>query len=172
MSKFYAGIGSRETPRDIQLQMYNLAETLYSQVIWLRSGHCKGADWAFERGAKDRAEIFLPWAGYERDNLVSGRSYAVTPDAIEHAIKFHPRGEYLSQGAKRLHGRNSQIVLGWNLDDPVDFVVCWTPNGAGTGGTGQALRIAEAMKIPVYNLFFSNASENLANDLREGRYER
>ena len=34
--------------------------------------------------------------------------------------------------------------------------MCWTPNAAISGGTGQALRIARAHSIPVYNL--ANAS--------------
>jgi hypothetical protein len=34
---------------------------------------------------------------------------------------------------------------------PVDFIVCWTPYGEVTGGTGQALRIAKANEIAIYN---------------------
>jgi hypothetical protein len=49
-------------------------------------------------------------------------------------------------------------ILGRELDDPACFVVCWRPDGAttapgpSTGGTGQALRIAVAQHIPVFNL--------------------
>lgn len=43
------------------------------------------------------------------------------------------------------------ILLGRDLNDPVDFVVCWTPGAQAVGGTGQALRIAEAYGIKVYN---------------------
>jgi cell division GTPase FtsZ len=53
---------------------------------------------------------------------------------------------------RKLHARNAMIVLGKNLDDPVDFIICWTPGGTGSGGTGQALRIARAYGIPVYDL--------------------
>lgn len=43
---------------------------------------------------------------------------------------------------------------------PVGWVLCWTPDGAAegietsraTGGTGQAIRLASAHGIPVYNL--------------------
>ncbi len=62
--------------------------------------------------------------------------------------------------AMHLHVRNTFQVLGPNLDDPSDFVVCWTPDGAEkaedtsevTGGTGTAIRIASTYEIPVYNL--------------------
>ena len=45
-------------------------------------------------------------------------------------------------------------MLGDDLDQPVSFVVCWTPGGEVTGGTGQALRIAAdpQYNIPVFNL--------------------
>jgi hypothetical protein len=32
------------------------------------------------------------------------------------------------------------------------FVVCWTPGGLLKGGTAQAMRIAHAYGIPVFNL--------------------
>jgi hypothetical protein len=51
-----------------------------------------------------------------------------------------------------MHGRNAQIVLGDDLKTPVDFVVCWTPDGKLTGGTAMALRIAFDYDIPIFNL--------------------
>lgn len=45
---------------------------------------------------------------------------------------------------------------------PSSFVLCWTPDGEThfptqfTGGTGQAIRIANAFNIPVYNLFIAS----------------
>ena len=49
--------------------------------------------------------------------------------------------------------RNVAILLGRNLDRPVDAVVCWTcDGGAVTGGTGMGIRIVEAHGIPVLNL--------------------
>ncbi len=55
--------------------------------------------------------------------------------------------------------RNSQQILGQNLNDYCAFVVCWTPDGAEnattkqSGGTGQAIRIANHYGIPVINLY-------------------
>jgi len=54
--------------------------------------------------------------------------------------------------ARVFMARNSYQVLGPDLATPVDFVWCWTPHGAVIGGTGQALRIAAAYEIPVFNL--------------------
>ena len=42
--------------------------------------------------------------------------------------------------------------LGPHLIEPVAFILCWTPDGLVTGGTGQALRLAKDYMIPVCNL--------------------
>lgn len=105
----------------------------------LRSGGAFGADSAFEKGAGAAKEIF--------------RGQDATKAAIELAGQYHPAWPACSSWARRLHGRNSMILLGQDLNDPVDFVVCWTPGGLVTGGTGQAIRVARAYNIPVLNLF-------------------
>lgn len=47
----YAGIGSRGTPLDILRMMQQVAQGQAARGISLRSGHAKGADYAFEQGA-------------------------------------------------------------------------------------------------------------------------
>ena len=54
--------------------------------------------------------------------------------------------------ARKFHARNCYQVLGKDLQSPSNFVLCWTPGGAVTGGTGQALRIAIDRGIPVFNM--------------------
>ena len=79
------------------------------------------------------------------------------------------RLDALKQGGKKLQARNSHQVLGDSLRDPVAFVVCWTTDGAETlketgrhtGGTGQAIRLADACNIPVFNLCKMGAEERL-----------
>lgn len=117
----------------------------------LRSGGANGADLAFEQGV-DRAygakEICLPWRGFnnsDSDLIVSDRK------AFEIAERYHPYWFHLKEGAKKLQARNSHQVLGKDLNTPSSFVICWTKNGKGQGGTGQAIRIAKAYDIPVYD---------------------
>ena len=43
-------------------------------------------------------------------------------------------------------------MLGLTLDRPVDACVAWSPGGRIEGGTGMAIRIAQARGIPVLNL--------------------
>lgn len=144
---YYAGIGSRNTPNDFLDLFTRVARYLSSKGIILRSGGARGADSAFERGAKYK-EIYLPWKGFENST-----SNLVVSDkrAFDIASKYHPRWDYLSQGAKRLQARNSHQILGADLSTPSSFVICWTRGGKGEGGTGQALRIAKAYNIPIFD---------------------
>lgn len=146
----YAGIGARETPIDIIRFMEAFAMQAAFKGCVLRSGRGKrplnpkpdtdSADLAFERGC----------------DLVRGRKVIRVPTAdqkaMQHAALHHPAWDRCSEFAQHAHARNSLIILGDWLDDPVHFVVCWTPGGAVTGGTGQGIRVAMAHDIPVYNL--------------------
>lgn len=134
--KYYAGIGSRITPQPILDEFKLIAAQLEERGFTLRSGGANGADKAFEYSTKIK-EIFT--------------HYKCTDAALEHASKFHPNWNACSYIAQKLHGRNSMIILGENLDSPVDFVICWTMNGLERGGTGQALRIAKSLNIEVLN---------------------
>ena len=70
---------------------------------------------------------------------------------IEIAAPLHPAWERCSPAVRKLHARNA-AVLGLTLDRPVDAVVAFTAEGRVEGGTGMAIRIAEARGIPVFNL--------------------
>lgn len=150
MNLTYAGIGSRETPPDICETMTELAHHLSRLGYTLFSGGADGADDAFERGASDKV-IFLPWDGFN-GRRVDNDQYVVPPYIEDLARKFHPAGDRLKAGALKMMSRNCYQVLGPDLKSPVDFVICWTKDGKASGGTGQAIRVAEAMAIPVFNL--------------------
>ncbi|QYW02629.1 hypothetical protein CPT_Marzo_087 [Stenotrophomonas phage Marzo] len=152
--KRYAGIGSRKTPLAIQDVMTDIAKYLNGIDYWLVSGAAEGADQAFERGAGYKKEIWLPekgWHGH-RSELI------VTRDAYELAEDFHPAWDYLDADEKALIARDGHQVLGADLETPVDFIICWTPDGKMKGGTAQALRLAKAYKIPYYNMGDRGAS--------------
>lgn len=143
--KVYAGIGSRETPDHILDLMNSLAIELQSRGFTLRSGGAAGADTAFERGAGIRKEIYRP------EDASSA--------ALSLAERFHPNWSRCSYQAKLLHARNGYQVLGRDLNSPVRGVICWTKDGKASGGTGQAIRIAEYHRIPVFNLRAIEARE-------------
>lgn len=163
MPLYYAGIGSRKTPKRICQLMIRIAIRLNKRGYTLRSGGADGADAAFEIGAAGKAMIFLPWKEF---NGNQSQLFDVGDDALEIASKFHPKWGRCSVAARKLHGRNVYQVLGQDLKTPADFVVCWTKDGGPTGGTGQAIRIAAAHGVPIFNLFNPDALALLGNVVR------
>jgi len=157
--KFYAGIGSRETPPDILALMTKVAQYLSSQDYTLRSGGADGADTAFERGAGDKKEIYLPWKGFNKSR---SQLYNVPEQALLVASKIHPAWDKCTQAARKLHGRNILQVLGADLNTPVEFVLCWTKDGKEIGGTATAMRLAREKEIPVFNFAIKSDLEKLA----------
>jgi hypothetical protein len=163
-----------------------LAAKLAGMEFTLRSGGAKGADQAFELGWLDwyanqspwpsgenvRAEIYIPWDGYEkhdRDGLFGATKspkdvhFKVWEQAEQLAAKIHPAWDakredgtpVLTQGAKTLHTRNVFQVLGPHLDNPSTMLICWakvTRGGNISGGTATAWKLARQHGVPCFNL--------------------
>ena len=79
-------------------------------------------------------------------------SPAVLSRCLEIAAALHPAWDRCSPAVRKLHARNAAVLLGETLHRPVDACVAWSPDGRIEGGTGMAIRIAEARGIPVLNL--------------------
>jgi hypothetical protein len=163
----YAGIGSRATPARTLEQIEALGARFAREGLVLRTGASPGADQAFMHGAAKaggRAELYLPCPRFEAGARAQARGLDAivlgepAPRAYDLAARFHPAWEELGERERRLRARDVHQVLGADLRSPVEFVVCWTPDGrrdgtrASAGGTGQALRVAASRNIPVINL--------------------
>lgn len=157
---FYAGIGSRETPGDILEIMQAIAQILGQKGWTLRSGFAPGADQAFALGADGYSMVnYTPWKGFENapDNDPRFIALDEMPDTIlmqafQIAKAAHPNWDACSNAAKRLHTRNVFQVLGNDLRSRSRMIICWTKGGQPKGGTAQAIRIANSLDIPVFNL--------------------
>ncbi len=150
----YAGIGARATPASVLTDMTVIAEWLARTGWTLSTGGADGADSAFAAGAPvQQRTIWLPWRGYNGHRGPDCRvlSAAAMAACMEIAAPLHPAWDRCSPAVRKLHARNA-AVLGLTTDRPIDAVVCWSERGAVTGGTGMAIRIAEANGIPVLNL--------------------
>lgn len=162
MKQIYAGIGSRETPGEVLECMRHVGTSMANAGWTLRSGRAKGADKAFEDGARyarGKCEIFLP----EPDMSFSTRSLPPSPPEIRYldevegsvlackliARLVHPKGKSLSPQALELHARNTYQILGKDLNTPCDVVLCYTQGAQGGGGTGQAIRLAKLLNIRI-----------------------
>lgn len=163
---YYTGIGSRETPQEILDLFIIVGRFLAQKNFTLRSGHAKGADQAFEIGCdkvKGKKEIYIPWKNFEN----SDSSLIVSkPKAFEIGEKFHPAWGNLSDGARKLQARNSHQILGEELCELPDFVICWTKKGKGSGGTGQAIRIAKYYNVPIFDAGAYNSIEEVKKELK------
>lgn len=173
--RFYTGIGSRRTPKDICEKMTKVASSLAKAKWILRSGGAEGADSAFEVGVNlsvtniedvvykkaELKQIFLPWPNF--NNKYSFYS-SVCSNALQLAKKYHPAWNKLSQGAQKLHARNVYQVLGPDLNTLSKFVICWHD---GTGGTTQACRIAQDYDIPIINMINEDWKSQLSEILQQ-----
>lgn len=163
----YAGIGSRKTPSAILHMMSNFATHLERRGWTMRSGGANGADSAFEAGiqiSNQNKEIYLPWGKF------NGNSSPLTKPSEQAMIiaeQFHPAWDKCSDGAKLLHARNVHQMLGRYLATPSLFVICWTPDGNISGGTGQALRMANSFNIPVFNMGTPNFSFDIIDQITQ-----
>lgn len=174
--KVYAGIGSRETPPDVLELFSQLAKRLCRLGWTLRTGGAPGADQAFVIGAvshasnpfrflsdregmeRGKVEVYLPWPSFEYEfhGAMSSQMTVIErnrpqAECFPIAEQFHPAWDRLGQGTRSLHARNCHQILGPDVTRPVlsRFVVCWTRDGAGGGGTGQALRIARHYGVEI-----------------------
>lgn len=158
----YAGVGSRETPREVLTLMADLAQDLAKEGWVLRSGGADGADSAFEWGCdlkRGEKEIILPWPMFN-GNL----SPLILPregEVLERATLIAQQHNYwpaLTLPARKLHTRNVLQVMGVTLDEPADCVICWTKGGKVVGGTATAIKVAKSLGIPVFN-FYSRSEQ-------------
>lgn len=171
---YFAGIGSRQTPPDIQRLMAIIAEQLTGMGWILRSGGAQGADQAFESGAR-------------ADRVQSFHALDAKTVAYRSVDWFHPYPRALRSYARQLMARNLYQITGIEVESfPINaredllqisieqlssMVICWTPDACSegikttskTGGTGQAIRIASYLKIPIYNLCNQSALPKLVS---------
>lgn len=161
--KFYAGIGSRNTPQRILSKMI-ITATLLAEDGWtLRSGGAIGADTAFEEGCDledGKREIFKAKDAEEWAYI----------EAKKHIPKNRPAFHSWSPYARSLIARNMMQILGRKMDEPVTFVLCWSmANINDGGGTGYGMRCAMHHNIPVFNLYEENAWEEFKEFIKNER---
>lgn len=170
----YAGIGPRNTPLEVCEQMVHVAKQMDEQGWIVRSGHAQGADQAWACGhAPENREIYLPWHSFNIvGELPAGFQVSPVTPQLEAVARVAHRGwDNLRQGGQKLMMRNVSIILGHNLDDPVQFVAYWSPQRKVQGGTGNAVHLASLYGIPSFNIAFEEDQQGMSSfvdSLHEG----
>jgi hypothetical protein len=188
MNRWYAGVGSRETPQDVWDLMYKIGYYMAFSGWGLSSGGAvkkpdappgtDSADDAFLRGALacpqlnpvTMLRIYLinaHWEFYKPDparGFYDSRSFTETWDrAMEIAKGVRGSWEGLKENGIALHTRNVFQELGHDLVTPVRETICWAQpvgkQGQVKGGTNTAVKLALARNIPVMNLYLDDARE-------------
>jgi len=176
----YTGIGSRDTPKDIQWIMSRIGYGMAKRGHTLRSGRADGADQAFEKGffsyhddvnkyykvrpshvtpMQELAELYKPWRNFAYVpsvwDILPTDDPKLWSKALQIVRDIHPNPDALTDAAKLLHGRNVFQVLGKDLLTPSDFVIYWAKTdkyGTPVGGTRTAVRLAQLNNIPTINM--------------------
>ncbi len=159
-----AGIGSRDLDEEQRDICFRLGRVIAERGGEVHSGNAEGADQAFANGANSVdpkwVHLHLPWPNFNREAIVRGNVIHL-PHPQSHydvtAAKYHPNWQYLKQGAKKLHTRNVSIIV---HPAPKDMVLAYPSLKLGGGGTGQGMRIAEGMGVPLWNLREVEQSED------------
>lgn len=177
--RYYTGVGSRTTPPFILELMYRIAFVFSCKYYFLRSGGAQGADDAFEAGSGPK-QIFVPWDGFQDRPMlwdIPDEAYKMAEKRYDEISRLEGIEPSLWKGMKfgvqSMHARNMQQVLGPQLDQPSEFVICWTPDGAEhhdeltrkTGGTGSAIWCASINGIDVINMAKEGWEKRLGDHL-------
>lgn len=188
-----AGIGSSKTPDAAGAELTRIVSLHAAAGFWLYSGGAWGADSFSERGAAPDRKIII----YGNPRHKQGDRYESIPPQDAHHVLLKPgplkdkATEVMSQCVDashwanivkkgdfvaNLYARNTMQVVSPDLKSPVDLVVCWAnpdpSDGTVQGGTKGAIRVAERLHIPWYNLAVKEHRERLAAYIAAGFPER
>ena len=154
-----AQLGITFTSGLCEIGMDGIAQKAYSKAVDL--GLAKESQ--FEVYVADQYNIRR--ATLPRRHLATVRNKDLISETERIASEVHPAWDRCNEWARGMHSRNCHQILGYDLQSPVDAVICWTPDGAVVGGTATAIRIAMKYDIPVFNLGVSD-KESVLNDIK------
>lgn len=163
--KAYVGTGNRDTPEDVLSKMQELSKFLSQFGYTLRSSAMDGPPLAFESGTKD-IELHLPWKDF---NGRQSKSYFNSDEIKTIAKLFQPTFDGLKPAIQAFLCTNVRLLLGKDLKSRAMFALIWSVDGAEktsectqtTGSMGHVIKVATAMKIPVFNLGRQDTEQRL-----------
>lgn len=166
MQKYFAGVGSRETPKNIMELMIRLGRTATDLGYKFRSGDAYNADKAFWYGVQQSkkfedigAEIIIIEDGFRgrtTDEKIFYDYSKLSQDIKDQCMEIAKgvRGSFhgLNEMGIALHSRNVVQIKGLDLKSNVDILFLYAPlnrNGRVKGGTATAHDLAVKEEVPV-----------------------
>ena len=171
----YTGIGSRKIDRHVIAYLQGVGAAMAARGYSCRTGDAIGSDNAFWTGAVSAGGTVHAYAGLAKASRPDARPFKSLPIRIQElaneiAKRFHPRWDQLTDRDKAWMARNVVQVLGEDLESPSRVVLCYAKGSRFldgklcdvAGGTGQAVRVAYAQGIPVFNLAIGSHRDHVA----------
>jgi hypothetical protein len=122
--------------------------------ITARSGGAPGSDQAWMR-TRSQGEIYLPWPSFEIGK--HPQSLMSLPEPSARALAWARwTHAHASNAVQRLMARNWHIMLGPQLSTPVRYVLYANDGSPLSGGTKNAVAIAQLHGIDVYPISLEN----------------
>ena len=170
--KTYAGLGDLQTPEYIIEVIRTTAILLVHDGFMCITGGCQGAEQAFANGtlvAGGSVKIHLPWPSFEAQwiaKLPKERAQIIVlqdddTDAYNSVKTFHPAYEKLTPSVRAINARY------FNILNNVSFLICWTNEGKLIGSTGQAMRLATYLHVPIYNLGIKETLDKMVTKIQQ-----
>jgi hypothetical protein len=163
--KAYGGLCNPDAPDSVMSQMKTLAERLEAKGYTLRTNGAKGGEASMEAGSSD-VEAHIPWRNFNEHPSKLNRT---TDEAKAVIRQFAPGFDGLKPAVQTIIASKAHVILGKDLKNPIQFLICWTQDGAETmaqrnaktGYIGVGIALAASLKIPVFNLKNPDALERL-----------
>lgn len=169
----YAVASNENVPANVIEEFKSIIPELEKAGFILRVSAMKNSIDDHVRNLTENKEVILPWRGF--NEVEDGNTYT-SPETKAIAKLFQPGYDSLSKGVQLIVAKNVRLALGNDSRSPVNFVLCWSEDGAETNATktsatgvvGHLIAVASAAHIPVYNLGNTGCLERLKRNLNIG----
>jgi hypothetical protein len=163
--KPYAATGNKEMPESFKPQVQRIGRNLEKAGYILRTGGMEGLEDVIEKSVT-KLELHLPFKDFDGKQS----KFTYTSDFVKGVAKmFHTSFDTLKPVVQTFLAKNVRLVLGKEGKSPAMFLIVWTEDGTEkaiektfkTGNSGNAIAIADAIGIPVFNLVRPDAEHRL-----------
>ncbi len=146
-------IGTRQPSAETAALCCKVARAFCDLACELVTGNADGIDSiardVWNKCYPERVALVLPWPSYNR-HLVHPKNLVVVYQGqqawADSVCQYHPASDCLRPGAFKLHARN------YGTMEMADAVIAFPKDGKESGGTGQGIRVARALRKPLFVL--------------------